>query len=116
VVIEDCTFGSSANTDIDCDIYLAGGSGAQGVIIRRCAFQTVDVPAYATTPIAARYLDLTGCEGLIEACSFACIGQGTSAKTFGAAGDGAKIPTTVRMAGCYGEVGATATTGEILRT
>lgn len=103
VVIRGNTFGSSVNTDIDCDIYLGGGSGAQGVVIDGNQFQTVDVPAYATSPTAARYIDLTGCEGILSNNTFACITDGTSAKTFKAAGDAAKIPTTVRMANNWGE-------------
>lgn len=100
VVIENCTFMSSAKTTVDADIYLAGGSGVNGLIIRDCVFATVDVPAYAATPDAARYLELTGCtNGVVSNCTFACTG-----KTFG---DGtvnaAEIPTTVRFNNCYQE-------------
>ncbi len=102
VRIEDCTFASSVNTDIDCDIYLPG-DGVQGLIIDRCEFATVDVPAYATSPSAARYMDLTGCEGIVSNCTFACISDGTSAKTFKSNGDAAKIPATVRIVHCWGE-------------
>jgi hypothetical protein len=99
VVIDNCTFLASANTTVDADIYLAGGSGVDGLIIRNCEFAVVDVPAYASSPAAARYLDLTGCtNGLMVGCRFACTG-----KTFGAAGNAAKIPTTVRMAECHQE-------------
>ena len=103
VVVQYNHFGSTVNTTVDCDIYLAGGSGAQGVVIDSNVFATVDVPAYATSPTAARYVDLTGCEGIMSNNFFACISDGTSAKTFKAAGDAAKVPATVRMVGNYGE-------------
>ena len=116
IVIEDCLFYAFANTDVDADIDFNIGSGATSVVIRNCVFGTVDVPAKAGGA-TARYLDLTKVtnSALVD-CSFACIGQGTDAKTFGAAGTGALIPATVRMSGNYGEVGATATSGEIPRT
>lgn len=99
VVIENCVFQSSANTNVDADIYLAGGSGINGLTIRDCEFSTVDVPAYATSPAAARYLDLTNCtNGILVGSRFACTG-----KTFGAAGNAAKIPATVRIAECHQE-------------
>ncbi len=100
VIIEKCTFGSDVNTAVDADIYLGAGSGAEGLLIRNCDFQTVDVPGYATSPTAARYVSLAGCEGAIAHCTFACTG-----KTFGAEGDGATIPTTVRISGCHQESG-----------
>jgi len=77
------------------------------------------VPAYATSPDAARYIELgTGTKGSLINCRFACISQGTGAKTFGAAGDACIIPTTVRMAGCFGEPASDATgdSGDIYRT
>lgn len=110
VTIDGCEFGSDANTAIDCDIYLAAGSGMVGLAIKNCNFNTVDVPAYASTPTAARYLDLTNCDGAIDNCSFACVVDpaGTE-KTFGASGTAVKIPTTVRMSRLWGEgVAATA--------
>jgi hypothetical protein len=116
IVIENCLFYSFANTDVDADVMFNAGSGAKSVVIRDCVFGTVDVPAKSGGD-TARYLDLTQVvDSALVGCTFACIGQGTSAKTFGASGTGALIPATVRMAGNYGEVGATATTGEILRT
>lgn len=97
VKILNCRFWAAANTTVDADIY-TGGSGFTGLAIADCDFGTVDVPAYATAPTAARYVDLTGSDGHMFNCQFACTG-----KTFGAAGDGAKIPTTVRFAAMHQE-------------
>jgi len=98
IVIEDCEFGSDVNTEIDADIYFKG-VGVTGLLVNRCNFATVDVPAYASSPSAARYLDLTNCvAGLLANCMFACTG-----KTFTSSGDAAKIPATVRKSGCYQE-------------
>lgn len=92
-------FHSAVNTTVDCDLYLkGGGDGVTGLIVADNVFGTVDVPAYASSPSAARYTDLTGCKGVLANNRFACTG-----KTFGAAGDGAKIPTTVRMPGNWQE-------------
>lgn len=118
VVIDGCTFMSSANTTIDADIYLAGGSGVNGLIIRDCDFATVDVPAYATSPTAARYMDLTNCtNGIVSHCTFAClVNPAATEVTFGAAGTAAKIPTTVRIAGCTGESSSTTEQDIVYRT
>jgi hypothetical protein len=99
VAIVGCEFMASAKATVDADLYLAGGDGITALLVADCLFGTVDVPAYATAPSAARYMDLTGCDnGFVTNCRFACVG-----KTFGAAGDAAKIPTTVRFAACYQE-------------
>lgn len=104
VTIRDCEFVSNANTTVDADIYISAGSGMQSVVIRDCFFGTVDIPAYASSPAAARYIHATSCEGLIANCYFACVTDPSQTeKTFGAAGDAAVIPTTMRIAGCYGE-------------
>jgi len=116
-VIEDNVFSSAANTDVDGDIYVAA-DGVKGLVIRRNTFATVDVPTSGSGTIG-RYIKLgAGTSGIIEGCRFACISQGTGAKTFGAAGDAAIIPTTVRIAGCFGEPASDATgdSGDIFRT
>jgi len=97
-------FSTDPNTDVDADIYV-GGSGILNLIIDRNVFGTVDVPAYASSPDAARYIKLaTGTTGIISNCVFACISDSTgSEKTFGAAGTAVIAPTTVRIAGCWGE-------------
>lgn len=116
-VIEDCIFHSSVNTNVDADIYF-GGSGVIGLVVRNCEFMTVDVPT-AGSGAVQRYIKVVdGTKGGITNCRFACISQGTSAKTFGAAGDAVFVPTTVRMAGCYGEPASNATgdSGDVFRT
>ncbi len=105
VAIVGCEFVGEPNTAVDADIFLSGGSGMIGLLIDDCRFGTVDVPAYATAPSAARYIDVTDCKGSISRCTFACTG-----KTFGAAGDAALIPTTVRLSACYQESGLIART------
>lgn len=118
VVIENCDFTSSVNTNVDADIYIPA-SGIIGLMVKKCNFGTVDVPAYASSPAAARYISLgAGTKGSIMDCNFAAISQGTSAKTWGASGDAAIIPTTVRMGGCHGEAASDATgdAGDIFRT
>lgn len=108
-------FGADANTAVDADIY-GGGSGWTDCIMDRNVHATVDVPAYASSPSAARYIKLLGGSGIVSNSYFSCIASGGSKKTFGAAGDAAIIPTTVRMAGNYGEGETTAPYGLVFRT
>jgi hypothetical protein len=119
VVIEGNWFGSAANTDTDCDIDLGNGSGVVGLVINNNVFATVDVPTHASGAVA-RYLDLTGCAGILSNNMFSCItGEGETEKTFGAAGTAALIPTTVRMANNWGETsttGASVDWGMVFRT
>lgn len=99
IVVEDCTFASSAATNVDVDIYLMAGSGVNGLVIRNCHFATVDLPQYASSPSGPFYVMLTNCtNGLMHHCTFACTG-----KTFTSTGDAAKIPATVRKSACYQE-------------
>lgn len=120
VVIDKNYFFSSANTTVDADIYLGGGDGVNGLLIDDNVFATVDVPGYATSPTAARYLDLTGCtNGILSNNVFGCVTDAAGTEyTFGAAGTAAKIPTTVRMARNWGELSSASAgaTGEIYRT
>ncbi len=97
-------FSCDPNTDCDADIYVAA-DGIKNLLIDNNLFGTVDTPAYASSPTAARYISLgTGTTGIISRCVFASITDSTgSEKTFGATGTGAIFPTTVRMAGCWGE-------------
>jgi hypothetical protein len=102
-------FYSSANTTVDCDILLSGGSGVNGLVIDRNVFGTVDVPAYATGTVTQRYLDLTNCtNGILSNNVFACLvgPTGQTEVTFGGSGTAAKIPATVRMAANAGEAAA----------
>ena len=117
IVIEENLFGGTAAT-VDCNIYLAGGSGAAEAIVKNNVFAAVDVPALSSGAVL-RYIDMTGCTGLLADNKFACTVDAAGTEfTFGAAGTGAKIPTTVRMARNWGELSsATAgATGEIYRT
>lgn len=108
VIVENCEFSSSVNTNVDCDIDFGNGSGVTGVIIRNNHFGTVDVPSHASGSVA-RYVDLTSCKGELSNNYFACIvGEAETEVTFGASGTAGLVPTTVRMAGNYGE---TSTTG-----
>ena len=117
VVIENCDFTSNVNTTVDADIYVAA-DGIIGLVIKNCNFATVDVPAYATSPDAARYIKLgAGTKGAIFGCRFACVSDTAGTEyTFGVAGTAAIIPTTVRIAGCFGEITAAPTQQVIHRT
>jgi hypothetical protein len=98
-------FGSAVNTTVDADIYVSG-SGVLDLFIDSNVFATVDGPAYASSPDAARYIKLVaGTSGLISNNVFACMTSPTSQTelTFGATGTGAIVPTTVRFAQNYGE-------------
>ena len=97
VVIEDNVFsGPAASTD--CNLYLAGGSGMNGVIIKDNYFTAFPNVGSGTNLI---YADLTGCVGLLADNFFAGNGY-----TYKAAGTGGKIPATVLMAGNAQEVTA----------
>lgn len=101
VLIQGNTFTSTVNTTPDCDIYLAGGSGAQNVVIDSNLFGSVD----GVNATEDHYIDLTGCEGIVANNRFACkTGSEDTPLTFGASTHtAAKIPATVRMAANYGE-------------
>jgi hypothetical protein len=105
VIIEDNVFSGPAAT-VDCNLFLSGGSGINGVIVRNNSFPCF--PAAGTNNMPVR---MTGCVGSLSGNRFA-----TSGKTFGAAGN-VIVPTTVFMAENYQEVSAGANaTGEIGRT
>jgi len=108
VVIEDNVFsGPAANTD--CNLYLANGSGMNGVIIRNNVFTAI--PALGGTN--DKMLVLTGCVGILAGNMFAC----EDGRTFGAAGD-ELVPTTVFLAGNFSEkaVAQVANGGDVTRT
>lgn len=102
VVIEDNIFSGPA-ASVDCNLYLMGGSGMNGVIIRNNSFTCFPAIGSGTN---AKQLALTGCVGMLSGNRFGCTG-----KTFGAAGNNL-VPTTVLMADNYQEDGAT----QVLRT
>ena len=107
VVIEDNVFSGPA-ASVDCNLYLAGGSGMNGLVIRNNSFTCFPAIGSGTN---AKQLALTGCVGFMSGNRFA-----TSSKTFGAAGNNL-VPTTMFMAENYQEVAAGAgATGEIGRT
>ena len=108
VVIEENIFSGPA-ANVDCNLYLAGGSGMNGVIIRNNVFSAI--PALGGTN--DKMLVLTGCVGILTGNMFAC----EDARTFGAAGD-ELVPTTVFMAGNFSEkaVAQVANGGDICRT
>lgn len=99
VVIERNVFGGGAAND--CPLYLAGGSGMNGVAIHKNYFGTFPTLGSGTN---VTYIKATGCIGALEDNFFACSG-----KTFGAAAN-VIVPTTVLMAGNYQEGGLIART------
>lgn len=105
VVIDSNVFSGPA-ASVDCNLYLSGGSGMNGVVVSNNVFPCF--PAIGSgsnaTPIKA-----TGCVGILSGNTFGCTG-----KTFGAAGN-VVIPATVFMANNYQEAAA-GNSGEIGRT
>ncbi|KKL24177.1 hypothetical protein LCGC14_2417930 [marine sediment metagenome] len=115
VVIEDNTFSGPAGS-VDANLYLAGGSGMNGVTIKRNDFPAVDLPALGSGTVLL-YIDAASCTGLLAGNTFATIVDTLgSEKTFGATGSGGIIPTTMRMANNWGEATANTYTGQIHRT
>jgi len=113
VIIEDNIFSGPA-ANVDCNLYLAGGSGMNGVVIDSNIFQ--QLPALGGTN--DRFIVATGCTGMLTRNMFgALVSEGSTEKTFEANGTGAKIPTTMHMAGNYGQfetgTGAGLISGEI---
>jgi hypothetical protein len=101
VVIESNIFsGPAASTD--CNLWLAGGSGMNGVTIKDNYFTAF--PALGGS--VSLYMDLTGCVGLLADNYFAGNGY-----TFKAAGTGGKVPATVLIAGNIQEITAANFTG-----
>jgi hypothetical protein len=110
LLIEDNHF-SPIGANTDCNVYLAGGSGVNGVTINRCVFG--NLPAVGSGSVV-RYYDLTGCVGWVTNCTFGCdINASATELTFGTAGTGGKTPTTVQVSRCYGETTTAGESGEI---
>jgi len=97
VVIEDNVFSGPAG-NVDCNLYLKGGSGMNGVVIRNNEFPCWPALSSGTNVMP---VSLTGCVGLLTGNRFGCTG-----KTFGAAGN-ALVPTTVLLTDNYQEDGTT---------
>ena len=112
-VIEDCVFsGPAANTN--CNLFLkGGGSGINGVHINNCVFPALPALSSGDT---SRFIDATGCVGLMSNCMFGCPTQGAGLLTFKADGTGALIPTTMFMVGCFGNADTEGDTGYVYRS
>lgn len=106
VVIEDNVFSGPA-ASVDCNLYLAGGSGMIGLVVRNNSF--AEKPAVGSGTNAV-YVVATGCGGAMQGNRFACTGLTFNATT----GTGGLIPATLFMAANYQEK-ATSGSGEILR-
>lgn len=93
LTIENNSFGSE-DASVDCDIYLAGGSGpGVGLTIRGNSFE--ELPALGSGS-NVRWIDATGADGGIV-----CENYFGEDLTHGAGGTGSKIPTTVNFSGNY---------------
>jgi hypothetical protein len=113
IVIEHNEFsGPAANTD--CNLFLkGGGDGINGLVIRDNTFSAM--PALGGTN--DRYMDLTGCVGILANNYFASIVDTTgTVGTFAAAGTLAKVPATMFIVHNYGETTTADKVGEIIRT
>ena len=100
IVIEDNTFSGTAAT-VDSYIYIvAGGGGFDGIVVRRNVFASA-IPALSNG-VVVRYMDLTGCTGILAENYFGCTDTATG---FGAAKATAKVPTTVGIANNYSDGG-----------
>jgi hypothetical protein len=112
VVIEDNIFSGQA-ANVDCNLYLAGGSGMTGLVIKDNTFQ--QLPALSAGQVK-RYIVATGCTGMLVGNTFGCQTSGTSGTpiTFKVGGSGAEIPVTLHLARNFGQsITADATGGEI---
>lgn len=111
VVIEDCVF-SGPPASVDCNIYV-GGSGVDGITIRNCDFQQKPAVGSGTN---AKFIVLpTGSVGMIAGCRFGAQSNptGGTQMTWKASGTAADFPTTVHIAGCFGQTIADTESGEI---
>ena len=111
VIIEDNIFSGQA-ADVDCNLWLkGGGSGMNGVIIRYNTFQ--QLPALSTGQVK-RYIDATGCVGMLVGNDFGCLVTDTGTTlTFLADGTAAKIPTTMHVVRNFGQSNLTVEIGII---
>jgi hypothetical protein len=119
ILVQHNIFQSSPTSSTDCNINGAQG-GFQSIVIDSNVFG--DVPALGSGSVAL-YMDLTGAqEGMLTRNVFGAItAEAEVDVTFGAAGTAAKVPTTVFMAGNWGQSGSTAAAadgaaGEVFRT
>lgn len=92
VVIANNIF-SGPTASVDTNLYLAGGSGMNGVIVDGNNFGPLGTLGSATVK---RVISATGCVGI-----FSNNVVQTTGKTFGATGDAGLIPTTMMIAHNY---------------
>ena len=91
VVIEHNVF-SGPTASVDTQLYLAGGSGMNGIAIHDNIFPAIGTLGSA---VVKRCVSLTGCTGEMVNNYFGV----ASTLTFGAAGTGGLVPTTIFMMG-----------------
>ena len=106
VVIEDNIFSGPA-ANVDCNIYTAG-DGISGLVIRNNEFPAMPALGSGSN---LRFVKLTGSVGIMTGNSFAT----STTLTFGAAGTGGIVPTTMFMPKNYRET-TTGVSSEIFRT
>lgn len=99
VVIEDNIF-SGPTASVDVNLWLAGGSGMNGVVVRNNVFPSV-LPSLSSGSIV-RYVDMTGCVGIFSGNT---VGGVYTTTGFGVAKAAAKIPLTVGIAKNYSDSG-----------
>jgi hypothetical protein len=104
IKITNNKFYAAVKETVDADIYIKA-DGVLGLMVDNNIFGTVDIPAYATSPAAARYIYFgTGTAGIVSNCNFA-----STAATFGTTTvTGGNFPTTVRLVHCF-QAGSTGT-------
>jgi hypothetical protein len=110
VIIEDNAFSGPA-ASVDCNLFLkGGGSGMNGVIVRNNVFN--QLPSLGTQ---ARYIVATGCVGMLVGNTFGCQTNGTGGTrmTFKVGGSAAEIPTTMHVAGNFGQTIHATESGEV---
>lgn len=113
VVIRGNTFNAYSTSATDCNIYGAGGSGFNGVVIDKNIFG--GMPALGSGSVV-RFMDLTGCTGIVSNNVFACYINATATElTFGAAGTAAKCPTTVWLCNNWGKSNTVGETAEVIQ-
>lgn len=110
VVIEDNIFSGPA-ASVDCNLYLSGGSGMNGVIIKDNIFGQLPALSLATT---SRYISATGCVGMLVGNDFGCVTDAAGTElTFKVSGTAANIPVTMHVVRNYGQSETDGVTGEI---
>jgi hypothetical protein len=110
VIIEDNILSGPAAM-VDCNLWLkGGGSGMNGVIIRNNVFG--QLPSLGTV---ARYIDATGCVGMLIGNVFGCQSSdaGGATLTWLANGTAAKIPVTMHVANNWGQSITAKESGEV---